>query len=176
MGRLGEQLGKMERFAKLGRLGWGRKYRACLVSFSESKALSSKSSGKRQRERKMERQGKNQRGVGLQSLWFRKGCYALLATLASLGDSGDWGLALSDSTVWQGLDYAGNGNTSAPAPGVQRERNAIGCSGISGQAEKEYSRNNIKSLHAATKSLDHAQKALREVATASWCGGYSCVW
>ena len=44
------------------------------------------------------------------------------------------------------------------------------------KAEKEYSRNNIKSLHAATKSLDHAQKALREVATASWCGGYSCVW
>lgn len=33
-------------------------------------------------------------------------------------------------------------------------------------AEKEYSRNNIKSLHAATKSLDHAQKALRDAANA----------
>ena len=32
--------------------------------------------------------------------------------------------------------------------------------------EKVYSRNNIKSLQAATKSLDHAQKALRDAVTA----------
>ena len=34
------------------------------------------------------------------------------------------------------------------------------------KAEKEYSRNNIKSLQAATKSLNHAQKALRDAVTA----------
>ena len=34
------------------------------------------------------------------------------------------------------------------------------------KAEKEYSRNNIKSLQAATKSLDHAQKALRDAVNA----------
>jgi len=34
------------------------------------------------------------------------------------------------------------------------------------KAEKEYSRNNIKSLHAATKNLDHAQKALRDAVNA----------
>lgn len=34
------------------------------------------------------------------------------------------------------------------------------------KAEKEHSRNSIKSLHAATKSLDHAQKALRDAVTA----------
>ena len=34
------------------------------------------------------------------------------------------------------------------------------------KAEKEYSRNNIKSLQAATKSLDHAQKALRDAVSA----------
>jgi len=34
------------------------------------------------------------------------------------------------------------------------------------KADKEYSRNNIKSLHAATKSLDHAQKALRDAVNA----------
>ena len=118
----------MESFAKLKVQGVPRRILREQGNLNRWPILSSKSSGKRQRERKMEKQGKNQRGVGLQSIWFRKGCDALLATLASLGDSGDWGLALSDSTVWQGLDYAGNGSTSAP--GVQRERNAIGCSGI----------------------------------------------
>jgi hypothetical protein len=34
------------------------------------------------------------------------------------------------------------------------------------KAEKEYSRNNIKSLHADTKNLDHAQKALRDAVNA----------
>ena len=34
------------------------------------------------------------------------------------------------------------------------------------KAEKEYSRNNIKSLQTATKSLDHAQKALRDAVNA----------
>ena len=34
------------------------------------------------------------------------------------------------------------------------------------KADKEYSKNNIKSLHAATKNLDHAQKALREAVEA----------
>jgi hypothetical protein len=34
------------------------------------------------------------------------------------------------------------------------------------KAEKEFSRNNIKSLQAATKSLDHAQKALRDAVQA----------
>jgi len=34
------------------------------------------------------------------------------------------------------------------------------------KADKEYSRNNIKSLQAATKSLDHAQKALRDAVNA----------
>jgi hypothetical protein len=34
------------------------------------------------------------------------------------------------------------------------------------KADKEYSRNNIKSLQAGTKSLDHAQKALRDAVNA----------
>jgi len=34
------------------------------------------------------------------------------------------------------------------------------------KADKEYSRNNIKSLQAATKNLDHAQKALRDAVNA----------
>lgn len=167
LGQMGFKLGTV---AEMGRLGRNRKCEAVLSVTERQKSmagysLSATEKCKRQRKRQVEKQG-NVKGRSIRKpIWPGKRWFCAITTMACMECSGAFSVALPGCSVWEEFHNAGDGSAFASRY-KEKETIPSEVQAFLEKADKEYTKNNIKSLHAATKSLDHAQKALREAVEA----------
>ena len=170
MGRLGSVVRNMERAFGMERLGrvwqcWQDRFTVTKIEAVSARCLfTTVQDGEGKRQRQAERKRESQRRAGCKPIHLWQRSLFLLAAMAEMGDTRANSLPFQSAQSSKGSTMQEMATHLRSA--YKEKETPAEVQAFLDKAEKEYSRNSIKSLHAATKSLDYAQKALRDAVTA----------